>query len=126
MKKITLLVIFALAFMSAECLAGVTFIVDSPQHASRNSGGSSHYTPGYTPPVTPPVQTNETICRSKGYNRNSCPSGQYGVLTCPEDSSYYKYCCPNENRYTFEECQQQGMGVAGAGCHGLYACQPAQ
>ena len=124
MKKITMLVAFALIFISAECLAGVTFIVDSPQHSSRSSGGSSGYSDPF--PSTPTPPSPETICRRNGYNRNNCPAGQYGVLSCPEDSSFYKYCCPEENRYTPAECEQQGMVAVGAGCRGLYACQPTQ
>ena len=122
MKKITLLAALALVFFSAECLAGVTFIDHSPQHSSSNNG-SSHYTPSYNPPATPPAPTTETICRNKGFNRSSCPNGQYGVFVCSDDSNFFKYCCPNENKYTIQECEAQGMTAVGAGCHGLYACQ---
>ena len=122
MKKFALMTAVALVFMSAECFAGVTFIVDSPQHASRSSGNSGNYnsSPSF-PTITPP--SSESICRSKGYNKNSCPAGQYGVLPCEDDTSYYKYCCPNENRYTPSECEAQGKRAVGGGCHGLYACQ---
>ena len=121
MKKTTLFTAFALIFMSAECLAGVTFIVDSPQHSTRNQGNSTNYTS-----PTMPTQSPETICRSKGYNREGCPSGLYGLKPCPENGSFYQYCCPNENKYTPEQCIQQGMVAFGGGCHGLYACKAAQ
>ena len=126
MKKITLLATLALVFLSAECFAGVTFIVDSPQH-SNNSASNNGYTPSYTPPSQPPAtQSTETICRNKGYIRNSCPAGQYGVRLCPDDTNYFTYCCPNENKHTPQECEQQGMVAGSYNCHGLYACQPAE
>ena len=119
MKKIALFTALTLVFMTANCLAGVTFIVDSPQHTSRNSGGSGYHN---TNPTAPTQPSPETICRSRGSNRNGCPSGQYGLIPCPESGNFYKYCCPEENRYTPEECEQQGMVAVGGGCHGLYTC----
>ena len=91
MKKIISLAFLSFVFFATECLAGVTFIVDSPQHSSRvtgsHSGGSG----------SPDGSGNNSAqqCMQSGYGKTSCPEGKFAVERCSYNSSYFKYCCPN-------------------------------
>lgn len=98
MKKIILLAFISLVFYTADCLAGVTFIVDSAQHSSRSASTNSQ---GQNTPGQP---NNSERCVQLGYNKNSCSDGSYPNLKCPYDQSYFKYCCPTQFENNFSQC----------------------
>ena len=90
MKKIILFIFASLIFFSANSLAGVTFIVDSPQHSSR-----------FDQPSQP---SSSEKCIQAGYNKDSCPDGSYANMKCPYNLSYFKYCCPKQFENDYSKC----------------------
>lgn len=98
MKKIILLTFASLIFCTADCLAGVTFIVDSAQHSSRSASTNSNNT------NTPAQFNNSERCIQSGYNKSSCPDGSHATIQCPYNQSYFKYCCPTQFGNDFSQC----------------------
>ena len=111
MRKFTI-VFFSLMFLTQAALAGVRFIVDSPSHTKRDRLNSSY------------ISASVKKCQASGYSKTYCPRGEQGVDFCPQNSRYFRYCCPNEYAYTKKECAEQGMRAYGSGCHGYYECRP--
>jgi len=108
MKNISLIFAAVLLFGATQSFAGVTFLPATD--GAVGSGSSSGYT------------SSEQRCRSQGYTRTSCGAGQILVGECPYDSSYFQSCCPEEYRFTKEECLEAGLHYSESNCAGFYKC----
>lgn len=95
--------------LSSAVNAGVTFL----PAASSSVGSTGHSS----------AQSSDQKCISAGYSRTSCAKGQILSEQCPYNSSYYKRCCPEDYRYTKEECTRAGLRPSARKCGGLYSCQ---
>ncbi len=114
MKKFTLLIITFcfLHYSSAE--AGIRFIMDTD--AAIRGGDSS--LSGSIPDNT----ESKEQCIEQGYNKTSCSEGFFLADSCPYAPEYYANCCPDEYKYTREECISQNKPIGTYSCGGYYKC----
>ena len=56
------------------------------------------------------------------YTKTSCPSNQVGRIACPNNSSYFKFCCDAKYQFTIQECKKYGLRYSTTSCAGLYEC----
>ena len=112
MKKIKFMCLVSALVLgiSGVANAGVTFLP-----AAGGSVGSSGKPSA--------AQTSEQKCKSAGYSRTSCGNGQILADQCPYNRSYYKSCCPEDYRFTKEECTRAGLRYSSNSCGGLYRCR---
>ncbi len=108
MKKLNLIFAVVLLLGATQASAGVTFL-PAAEGAVGSTGGSG---------VADPAQR----CRNQGYTLTSCGAGQILVGECPYDHSYFRNCCPEEYRFTKEECLEAGLYYSQSNCAGFYKC----
>ncbi|MBQ8785700.1 MAG: hypothetical protein IJZ59_06660 [Alphaproteobacteria bacterium] len=103
--------ILSVALFSTNADAGVRFLVDSPTHTHRDVLKGDAGT------------KIKRMCNNRGYTRTNCRQGEVALEYCPQDSSYFKYCCPEEFSSTKEECYDAGLEPSSRSCHGYYRCE---
>lgn len=75
-------------------------------------------------PETPNYNIDaKTRCGSEGYTYSKCSNGFFLADPCPYDYSFYANCCPDNYRYTAEECRAQGKTLGTYSCGGFYKCE---
>lgn len=112
MRKINVICLAAALMLGFATIAeaGVTFLpATGGSVGSSNKGNAS--------------QSSDQKCISEGYSRTSCGNGQILADQCPYNRSYYKSCCPEDYRFTKEECTRAGLRYSSNSCGGLYRCR---
>ena len=100
-----------IVFFAANANAGVRFLIDSPTHTHRDvlKGDAG-------------IKIKKT-CNNRGYNKTECRRNEVALEFCPQNSSYFKYCCPEGFSSTKEECYDAGLEISSTSCHGYYRCE---
>ncbi len=109
-KVVGFLTLLFCVLIAANAFARAQFIIDSKSHTQRDTSNSSTHSSTFR------------TCPSMGYTQTSCPAGEHGVESCPINSQYFKYCCPQEAIYTASQCRTMMRKPTG-GCHGYYKCE---
>lgn len=97
--------------------AGVRFLVNGPEtqynDSFRDEDSSSNYQAS---------RSEITKCENAGYIYKSCDRGMILRKRCPYHSSYYAECCPEDYRYSPQDCYQMNKTTSTYTCGGFYAC----
>ena len=103
--------ILSVTLFAANADAGVRSIVDSPTHTHRDvlKGDAG--------------LKIRRMCNNRGYTKTNCKRNEVALEFCPQNSSYFKYCCPEGFSSTAEECYEAGMEPSSRSCHGYYRCE---
>ena len=103
--------ILSVILLASNANAGVRFLVDSSTHTHRDAlkadGGLKI----------------KRMCNNRGYSKTECKKNEVALEFCPQDSSYFKYCCPEGFSSTKEECYEANMEPSARSCHGYHHCE---
>lgn len=99
-----------ICFYTNQALADIRFIMDTPASPQYNSQDKNY------------DLDKQSLCIENGYNKTSCSEGFILAEVCPYLSTYFANCCPEEYRYTKEECQSQNKTAGPYNCGGYYKC----
>ena len=103
--------ILSVALFTSNADAGVRFLVDSSTHTHRDTlKGDSGL-------------KIKKMCNNRGYTKTNCKRNEVALEFCPQNSSYFRYCCPEGFSSTKEECYDAGMKPGSRSCHGYYRCE---
>lgn len=111
MKKVKLICLVSALILgiSGSALAGVTFLPAAGGGVGSSSKSSTS-------------QSSDQKCLNEGYSRTSCGNGQVLTKQCPYNNNYYKSCCPEEYKFTKDECTNAGLRYSSNSCGDLYRC----
>lgn len=118
MKKLLLLTSLICFFYTTETSAGIRFIMDT------NAGikDSNKTNDSYQSDTENYDAVNTDSCLAEGYNKTSCEAGFFPADPCPYNSGYYANCCPEEYKYTKQDCISQNKTFSTFSCGGYYKC----
>lgn len=132
MIKQVILVLFILMASSTASEAGIRFIAnDSASSAGSSSGsgtssgsgsGSGGIRPTYREPTFEINYAQQ--CNQAGFTYQTCPDGYRPIGECPYANGFYMGCCPNQYKYTAEQCIASRMKPSQNSCMGYYYCEP--
>ncbi len=134
MIKQIIVVLFFLMVSSTASEAGIRFIAnDSSSSAGSSSGlqnnsgsgtgsGSGGIRPTYREPTFEVNYAQQ--CKQAGFTYQKCPEGYRPIGECPYSSGFYMGCCPNQYKYTAEQCIAARMRPSQSSCMGYYYCEP--
>lgn len=128
MLKQTILCLFLLSIMMTSAQAGIRFIANDSASSSGSSSGTSGsgsgqggIKPTYREPTFEIDYAKQ--CRQAGFVHQSCESGYRPIGECPYMNGYYMGCCPNQYKYTAEQCIAARMKPSANACMGYYYCE---
>lgn len=99
-----------LCVYSSHANADIRFIMDTPASSQYDSEEKNYNL------------DKQTLCTQNGYTKTSCSEGFILADVCPYLSNYFATCCPEEYRYTQEQCQAQNKNIGPYTCGGYYKC----
>lgn len=111
------LILIASLIVTRPAAADVQFIVKKGE-----SYNGARTLEGYESIHKAAPATESNSCENEGYKILTCEEGFYPVTPCPYNPYYYKECCPEEYKYTPQECYDQKKSPSTYNCGGYYAC----
>lgn len=117
-KKLFFLSLTACVLLCHSLQAKVRFIMEKPDsdYGSSFSNSDSSSNNNYD---SNPIMNR---CEEAGYTKIHCDVGMVLRNPCPYISGYYADCCPEDYRYSANECRRQGKTTSTYSCAGYYAC----
>ncbi len=119
MKKLIFLTVISLFLYHPTTNAGIRFIMDTDAGISGGSNSKkttdSYQNDNYN-------TDGKSLCLAEGYSKTSCEEGFFPADPCPHSFGYYANCCPEEYKYTKQDCISQNKTFSTFSCGGYYKC----
>lgn len=107
----------AITMITPSSYAGVRFLVNGPEtqysDTFKDDAPSNNYQAS---------RSEITKCENAGYRYKRCKPGMILRKKCPYHSSYYAECCPEDYKYSPQDCYQMNKTTSTYTCGGFYAC----
>lgn len=76
-----------------------------------------------TAPIVNLESTNTSqSCIDSGFTMEKCPANYIPVYPCPLNNRYFRDCCPQEYRFSANNCYEKGMIPSVESCLGFHSC----